>query len=389
MFSLAETGFGNYGRRMGKAESNRGKSVGPRSGRVTIDDLAASLGLAKGTVSRALNGYDDISKQTKTKVAAAARELGYRPLGHAQAIRTGRIRSIGLILQTDEHDGYGPFLRDFLAGISQQTSALGWTLTVASATSHSDFEAVAARLVDQRKVDGFILPRTLLNDARYRFLRELGVHSVLFGRVGFGIKGADDGASWFDIDGEQAFAEAVRRLAGFGHRRIGFVGAPEEYNYAHIRRRGYIRGLAEAGLPLDIEIALANVRTRKDGRQATRKLLHLPEPPTAFVFATDETALGAYDAAMDLRLALGRDFSVISYDGAARGGYMMPALTTFRVNLNEAGSRLASFLVRRVEGEPPESLRELTPAKLVEGGTDGPAALSSAELAARVFLAAA
>ena len=373
---------------MGESESSRHRTIRPRSGRLTIDDLAASLGLTKGTVSRALNGYDDIAEQTKIRVAAAARELGYRPLGHAQAIRTGRIKSIGLILQMDEHDGYGPFLRDFLAGISQKTSALGWTLTVASATSHHDFEAVATRLVDQRKVDGFILPRTLLHDARYNFLRDMGVHSVLFGRVGFGIEGADAGASWFDIDGELALSEAVGRLAGFGHRRIGFVGAPVEYNYAHIRRDGYIRGLAKAGLPFDGEIALSNVRTRKDGGQATRKLLHLQEPPTAIIFATDETALGAYDAAADHGLNLGRDFSIVSYDGAARGSYMMPALTTFRVNLNEAGSRLASFLVRRVEGEPPESLRELTPAKLVEGGTDGPAVLSSTELAARVCQAA-
>ena len=358
---------------MGERESGRNRNIRPRSGRLTIDDLAASLGMAKGTVSRALNGYDDIAEETKSRVAAAAEELGYRPLGHAQAIRTGRIKSIGLILQMDEHDGYGPFLRDFLAGISQQTSALGWTLTVASAASHSDFEEVATRLVDQRKVDGFILPRTHLNDARFNFLRDMGVHSVLFGRV----------------DGELALFEAVKRLADFGHRRIGFVGAPVEFNYAHIRRDGYVRGLAKAGLPFDGEITLSNVRTLSEGGQATRKLLHLPEPPTAIVFATDEAALGAYDAAADHGLALGRDLSIVSYDGAARGSFMMPALTTFRVNLNEAGSRLASFLVRRVEGEPPESLRELTPAKLVEGGTDGPAVLSSTELAARVCQAAA
>ena len=66
-------------------------------GRVTINDLARELGLAKGTVSRALNGYPDISESTRLRVVRMAERMGYRPMAQAQAIRTGLSRSLGLV----------------------------------------------------------------------------------------------------------------------------------------------------------------------------------------------------------------------------------------------------------------------------------------------------
>lgn len=87
--------------------------------RVTISDLADYLNLTKGTVSRALNGYDDIAENTRLRVKRAAEQLNYRPLSHAQAIRTGRVRSLGLVLQVNEHDGHRPFVAEFLAGLSE------------------------------------------------------------------------------------------------------------------------------------------------------------------------------------------------------------------------------------------------------------------------------
>lgn len=76
-----------------------------RPGRTKIIDLARNLGLTKGTVSRALNGYSDISEVTRARVKAEAARMGYTPLSHAQAIRTGQVRSLGLVLETSQHDG--------------------------------------------------------------------------------------------------------------------------------------------------------------------------------------------------------------------------------------------------------------------------------------------
>ena len=361
------------------------RSDGPirlMASRVTISQLADSLSVSKGTVSKALNGYSDVSNRTKARVAEAARKMGYRPLSHAQAIRTGRSRSIGLVIQADEYDGYNLFLRDFLAGISQSTSEMGWTLTVASSNSYQDFQQVVCRMVEQRKVDGFILPRILVHDPRYALLKQMGIPSVLFGRLWESEDDliTDNEAICYDIDGELAFAEAVLRMQKHGHSRIGFVGSPPEYTYAHIRRNGYIFGMEKAGLEIDDKLIISDIRTRKDGAQATQRLLETEEPPTAIIFATDEIAMGAYTVASQFNLSLGHDLSISAYDGAAWGRIMSPALTSYQVDMGRAGRRLSSLLIGRIEGKRLDDQEEIAPAKFMRGGTDGPPALSSYEL---------
>ena len=347
--------------------------------RIKISDVAAALGMTKGTVSRALNGYSDIAESTRLRVRRKADAMGYRPLAQAQGMRTGRTRTIGLVLQTDKPGAERPFLSDFLAGITSAASAEHWTLTVATSADGDAMRATLERLVQERKSDGFILPRTYCDDARMKLLRGMDVPFVLYGRV------ADpEGCAWFDILGERAMQEAVGRLASHGHRRIGFVGGAAEYNFAHLREAGYRAGLADAGLVADESLIFGGAMLREDGMRATRRLLQLPSPPTAIVFAVDMAALGAYDTARAMGLLVGRDISVISYDGIPEGGWADPPLTTFSVDIRMAGARLARLLIRRVRGEAPEDLRETALAELQPGGSDGPPALTSEELALRV-----
>ena len=112
-------------------KQSRGTSASGLPSRVTISDVADALGVAKGTVSRALNNYPDISESTRRRVQRTADAMGYRPLAQAQAIRTGRSRAIGLVLQNDIVGAQRPFLSDFLAGVSKTASEASWTITVA------------------------------------------------------------------------------------------------------------------------------------------------------------------------------------------------------------------------------------------------------------------
>ncbi len=364
--------------------SYRSRDVANRpsvSGRVKLDELAAHLGLSKSTVSRALNGYSDISAVTRARVETAARKLGYRPLSHAQAIRTGQVRAIAMVLNSDEPDRHNPFLQDFLAGACEAASHLDWTMTISTATSERDTLTVLSRLFEERKADGFILPRTAVKDARIGLLRSLEVPHILYGRTGYGQPNTWEETSWFDIAGETAMRKAVLRLAGFGHTRIGYVGSDLKFNYSHLRRDGYAEGLHEAGLPLDPELIRDGARTRDEGAAQAKALMQVEQPPTAIVFATDLAALGFYPVAQDLGLEIGRDVSVIGYDGIPESRYARPALTSFAVDSHMAGQRLATMLIRQVRGDDPAGLRELTEATLVEGGSDGSPTRTPQELA--------
>jgi LacI family transcriptional regulator len=379
--TVAETGFGSHeSSKQGRMPvTTTGQKRLQRPPRVTIGQLADALGLAKGTVSRALNDYPDISESTRLRVKRAAQRMGYRPLSHAQAIRTGRTRSLGLVLQSDVHDGMRPFLAEFLSGLTQEASREGWTLTVSTAPSEAELAGVLRRLVEEHKADGFVLPRTMIEDPRVALLRALGVPFVLFGRTGDG-----RGCSWYDILGEEAMREAVLRLASFGHRRIAFVNGGNRYNYSVLREAGYRAGLREAGLAEAPELMRRDALTPQEGAAATRALLALPEPPTAIVFAVDMAALGAWPVAAELGLAIGRELSVIGYDGVPEGALARPSLTSFDVDTKRAGERLAHLLIRQIRGEEAEALRETERARLREGGSDGPPELTSSELARRL-----
>lgn len=335
--------------------------------------------MTKGTVSRALNGYSDIAETTRLRVRRKADAMGYRPLAQAQGMRTGRTRTIGLVLETDKPGAQRPFLADFLAGITATASDAFWTLTVATSPGGPAMLSTLERLVQERKSDGFILPRTFADDARMKLLRRLDVPFVLYGRVQ-----DPEGCAWFDILGEDAMHDAVLRLHAHGHRRIGFVGGAAEYNFAHLREAGFRKGMAAAGLPVDERLVTGEAMLRHDGRRATKAMLRSGQPPTAIVFAVDLAALGAYDAARDAGLSIGRDLSIISYDGIPEGGWAVPPLTSFRVDNRTAGERLAGLLIRRVRGDAPETLRETALADLQPGGSDGPPTMTPNDMAAQI-----
>jgi len=341
-------------------------------GRVTIADMADALGLTKSTVSRAMNDYSDISEATQLRVKHMAQKLGYFPLSHAQAIKTGRTRSIGLVLQFSDHDAQRPFLAEFLAGLSAGASSEGWTLTVAASESHDDLVETFRTLLRDGKADGFALPRAMVDDPRVKLLRDADVPFVLFGRQ-------EDarGCAWFDVLGEDAMQDAVLHLAALGHTRIGFINGICKYAYAPLRLAGFQTGMREAGLQINEALMAKNAVTAIEGAAAAARILDHPNPPTAIVCAVDFVALGVYRAAADRGLQVGRDLSVTGYDGIPEGGHAEPLLTTFQVDNHAAGMRLSALLIRRIRGEPAEQLRETSAATFLDRGSTGPCSTTS------------
>ncbi len=350
-----------------------------RQSRVTIKHLADKLGLTKGTISKALNEYSDIGESTKRRVKRKAQEMNYRPLTHAQAIRTGRTRSIGLVLQSAVDDGQRPFLADFLAGVSQTASSENWTLTVATLATEDEVLLTLRRLIDERKADGFILPRTKVSDPRVQLLRFEGIPFVMFGRTS-----DETGCAWYDILGEDAICNAVERLCELGHKEIAFVNSELSYNFADLRLKGFIEGIRKTGLELVNGFLLNGAMTGQAGKLATMRLLSLPRPPTAIVYAMDATALGAYEIASELGLKIGKEVSIIAYDGLPEGAYVNPPLTTFKVDTEKAGARLTALLIERINGIEVEHLRETDPPVFQAGKSEGVPLLSSSELAYRI-----
>lgn len=342
-------------------------SMEPRQTKPTLKALAEQLGLGQGTVSRALNGYPDISELTRQRVREAADAMGYRANPTARQLARGVSETVAYLMSRGDHLGE-PFTAQLLAGMAEALSPRGWDLQVV-VMDDEDAGAAVDRLVRSGRVGGVILSRVRRSDSRVAGLLKSGLPFVVHGRTS-----APDDYAWFDVDGHGAFRDAVDHLVGLGHGRIAFVGGPSYFTFSHMRREGYLEGCRDNGLMVEPKLDLESALTDTDAERVVGDCLDTVEAqPTAILCATDTQALGALAACRSRGLTPGNDISVMGYDGLHWGRHSNPPLTTMAQPQGDAGRRLGEMLLALVDGDDPKQHQELRRAQLVRRKSDGPA----------------
>lgn len=332
---------------------------------MSLARIATTLGLSVTTVSRALGGYQDVAAATRRRVQAEAERIGYRPNATARRLRGGRSDAVGIVLPTGPGQLGEPFFLRLIGAIGPRLAAAGLDLIVSSAHAGADELALYRQFVENGRVDAMLVARTRLDDPRVAYLREAGFPFVTHGRTRGG------GHAWVDIDGAAAFREATQRLIGFGHRRIGFVGAPLDYGFGFFREQGWRAALAEAGLaPGPARFAEPG---EENGYRLAVELLEERERPTALLCATDRLAVGVLHALAHAGLEAGRDISVIGYDNSPVANYMATPLTSFDPDIEGAAGRMLDMLLAQLAGAAMAESAELRRATLIPRRSDGPA----------------
>jgi len=334
---------------------------------ISLKALAAHLGLTVSTVSRALNGYSDISPATRERVSRAAQELGYRPNQNARRLSIGTPETIGYLVPRVAGSEAQPFVAQLLQGVGEALSKRNWDLLVSHASSASDELAQIDKMVRSGRVAGVVISRPLKNDPRIKLLQDLKCPFVVHGRTA-----ACENYAWYDVDGEEAFVDAVNHLVALGHSRIAFIGAPLQHQFAQDRLTGFERAMQGNGLPLDPDLIQITDFSDDGGEVAAGQLLNLDTPPTAMVCVADMMALGALSAIRSKGLQPGVDVSVIGYDGLKIGAHSNPPLTSMAQPQSHAGRRLGDMLLAIIDGDDPRKHQELQRAQLVRRNTDGP-----------------
>ncbi|MGQ9491814.1 MAG: LacI family DNA-binding transcriptional regulator [Anaerolineae bacterium] len=275
----------------------------------TLKEIARRTGKSITTVSRALADYDDVSAETKILVRSVADELGYTPNLLAQRLQKRRSDTIGLILPTFGPRFSDPFFSEFLAGVGNMAAEHGYDLLVFTQPP-DDRELQAYRQkVQSRQVDGFVIVRTRRQDARIRYLRDIGFPFVAFGRT----EGELD-FPFVDVDGTQGMRLIAEHLIGLGHRHIACLAPPADLLFAEHRLIGLRQALVAHGLELAESSIVLGDLTQKSGYQAALRLLDSPQPPTAIAACNDLMALGAMAALQERELVVGRDVAVTGFD---------------------------------------------------------------------------
>lgn len=338
---------------------------------MNLKQLSEMLGLSQTTVSRALNGFPEVSEATRERVLEAAEKTGYRPNKAAQQLATGRARSIGLVMPASPEHHSDVHFGEFLSGIGEVSLRHDFHCVIMPADPY-DEEKAMRRLASSGSVDGLYIGYLRVADSRIAMARSLGLPFIVHGRA----TGLPLDYPLLDIDNEAVFRDAADHMLSLGHRRFGVINAPEDYAFAIHRRQGAEGRLAEAGIALDPAACLAAPMTDAHGYRAMRALLDRPAPPTAVLCSSTTQALGAVRAIAERGLKLGVDISLTAHDDdlpLLKPENFSTPLTTTRSSLRAAGVRVAERLIGAIEGEGDYPRAEIWRAEFIHRASTGPA----------------
>lgn len=338
---------------------------------VNLKQLAHALGISQTTVSRALNGFPEVSEKTRRKVLDMAQQLNYSPSPHATKLATGKSKTIGHVVPQADHMMINPLFSDFIAGAGETYSDAGYDMLMSIVPRELE-EKTYYKLIASKRVDGMMVHAPLMEDTRISLLQQLEMPFVVHGR-----SAEDDSSySWLDVNNRRSFQRATKFLIDLGHRRIGFLNGLESMTFAQRRRTGYLEALASAGIDPDPQIMFSEEMMEPYGYRCTREMLSLAERPSAIVSSSILPAMGSVRAIQEAGLIPGRDISIITHDDVLSflsNSGDIPMFTAVRSSIKAAGKRCAEMLIEAIEnpGTPPQ--HELWEAELVLGSSTGPA----------------
>ena len=340
---------------------------------MTLKEFSQHLGLSPTTVSRALNGYPEVSERTRKRVAEAAARLGYSANSRAKRLATGRAMAIGHILPlSNEHEMVNPVFSDFVAGAGERYSEAGYDLSLSVVRDEDEVQAYRD-LASRGTVDGVVVHGPKLNDHRIGLLQELGLPFVVHGRS----SEATESYNWVDVNNRRAFSRATDLVLDLGHQRVALLNGLLDMDFANRRLSGYRDALEARGTAFDPALVTSGEMTENYGYATALRMLTEPDAPTAFLVSSIISAIGARRALSELGLVMGRDVSIVIHDDDLsyfRNEGDVPIFTATRSSVRAAGRHCADILLSAIEaGAEAETKHVLLEAELTVGQSTGPA----------------
>lgn len=340
---------------------------------VTIKHVAADSGVSLQTVSRVINNEPNVRPEMRQRVQASIDKLGYVPSIAAQRMSGSRSY---LILALNDRDRTiadwrarqgTDWVDQMLLGGMLKCAEHGYRMIFELVDTHSDHverELLAA--IAALQPDGIILtPPHSDNPQLVGFLA--GQH---FPFVRIGSHESGNGIP-ISMDDEGSARMATQHLLAHGHRRIGFIAGPGEYNLSAWRVDGWRAAMAEAGQSCEGLLATGDF-TYASGRIGAEQLLGSTTRPTAIIASNDQMALATLDVAGALGLEVPRDLSLVSFDNTPMMQFTRPALTAIDQPIAATASKAVELIIAAQKGAAPPAGLTTIAATLVERGSVAP-----------------
>lgn len=336
--------------------------------------IAKATGLSRATVSLVLRGGTGPAEATRNKVYTAARRMGYQPNELVHSIRSGKSRTIGVLVQP-----YDSYWRDVCYGIHDRLIEAGYLpmfLWNNDRPNNEEYGCEQIRRLLSRWVDGVILSPNFA-DLYASHLHEFQTRNIPL--VIIDHMAAQGAADSVGSDETQIAALSVAHLRRLGHRQILIVSGPEGLGWAD-KRANAIKAEVEkieGGTPHLLRVPLEPLEPNEMPEIAQMIAAALRQKPeiTAVLAGTDRIAKSAYRAAQELQWAVPGRLSISGVADLNFSALLTPSLTTVRQDGYAMGRQATQFVLERTAGLLTGAPRVAQiPVTLVERGSTGPAA---------------
>lgn len=304
----------------------------------TMKDVAERVGVSVQTISAVINNKPGITEETRARVLEAVQQLGYRPYSIARSLRTGRTRTIALIVS----DIANPSFATMASAAEDYAHTFGYSLLVFNTHDDSERENSYIRTASQSWIDGVLFVSAADQMTSLDAFQAANIPPVAIDRI----PEHYDGPS-VTLDNVKAGSIAAEHLMNLGHTSIAHISGPMKLRLARERRNGFLQALADRGL----SPGMVNEGdwTCESGYTAMRLILKSHPRPTAVFAANDRMAIGAMQAIYEAGLCVPGDLSIVGLDDIEVAAYQIPPLTTIRQPFAELGTRAVRLLLEIIE----------------------------------------
>lgn len=276
---------------------------------MNIKEIAKRAGVSSATISRVLNNSGYVKEETRQKVLEAVKECNYVPSAIARNLSTQDNKSIGAIIPDIENE----FFSKMISGISEVADAYRYNIVFLGTNETLEKEHEFLDVVRSQRLKGVIITPISESDRYTREsllnLEESGVPVVLVDRD---VRGAQfDGVF---VDNQGGAYQGVMELIRAGHKKIAIISGPETSKPGKDRLAGFLQAMQDSGLDVpETYIACGDFKIAK-AYECAKKLLELPEPPTAIFTSNNLSTLGCLKYMTESGLQPGRDISLLGFD---------------------------------------------------------------------------
>lgn len=309
--------------------------------KISINDIAKHLNIAKSTVSLIINGKADerrISKELQAKVLDYVREVRFYPHHLAQSLATGRSSSIGLIVEDISDSFFGPIA----LMIENLAKTKGYRIMYSSTLGDTNTAIEIISFFRRSHLDGYIIAPAKGIENIVKEMVDEHTPIVLFDRDPV------DGVDFVGTNNREAMTEACMHLYDRGFRNIGFVTLESAQSQMQDRLLGYKETMEK--LAIDPKVAYISFECKKAMKQQLIKDFLESNPELdAIIFATNYLCLAGLAAINELKTSTKMDFGIVSFDDHEAFNLISPAITAIRQPLEELSNNIISLLLKQIE----------------------------------------